>query len=87
MRAELNLRFQSIDDFSRICNRFVAAGDSSTPLPPFTFANGQKARNAADLARLLPNHEEESLNYLFNGMFGSWLMQTGSRRPRRSRRR
>ena len=78
---ELNLRYQSIDDFLADLQSIRRPNDASAPLPPFTFANGQKARNATDLARLLPNHEEESLNYLFNGMFASWLVQNGFAAP------
>ncbi len=80
---ELQLRYQSIDDFLDDLDGIRAPQNVVTSLPPFTFADGQKARNASDLARLLDTHGEEAQNYLFNGMFASWLMQNGFAAPAR----
>ena len=80
---ELQLRFQSLDDFINELETIRRPDSVVSSLPPFTFANGQKARNATDLARLLDTHEEESINYLFNGMFATWLLQNGFAAPAR----
>ncbi|PQV63450.1 Serine/threonine protein kinase [Abditibacterium utsteinense] len=80
---ELPLRYQSIDDFLADLDGIRAPQNAVTSLPPFTFADGQKARNASDLARLLDSHVEESQNYLFNGMFATWLLQNGFAAPAR----
>jgi serine/threonine-protein kinase len=80
---ELPLRYQSIDDFLADLNGIRAPHSVVSSLPPFTFADGQKARNATDLARLLETHVEEAQNYLFNGMFATWLLQNGFAAPAR----
>jgi serine/threonine protein kinase len=80
---EMQLRYQSIDDFLADLDHIRAPHSAAITLPPFTFADGQKARNASDLARLLESHPEEAQNYLFNGMFATWLMQNGFAAPSR----
>jgi serine/threonine protein kinase len=81
---ELQLRYQSIDDFLADLDNIRAPHSAVVTLPPFTFADGHKARNASDLARLLESHVEEAQNYLFNGMFATWLMQNGFAAPART---
>ncbi|MBW3638047.1 MAG: protein kinase, partial [Armatimonadetes bacterium] len=81
---ELPLRYQTIDDFLADLDGIRAPQGAMITLPPFTFADGQKARNATDLARLLESHLEEAQNYLFNGMFGTWLLQNGFAAPARA---
>jgi len=78
---ELSLRYQSIDDFLAELNEIRQPKSTRSSLPPFTFSDGAKARNATDLARLLESHHEEARNYLFNGMMGAWLLQNGFPAP------
>ena len=78
---ELPLRFQSLDDFITDLEGISRPQDSGTSLPPFTFANGSKARTATDLARLLDAHPSEAAKYLYSGMFTSWLLQNGFAAP------
>ena len=78
---ELPMRFQSLDDFIQDLETIRRPQNSGTSLPPFTFADGSKARNATDLARLLDAHRSESEKYLFGGMFTSWLLQNGFAAP------
>lgn len=73
-RAE---RTQKIDDFLADINELRAPAALLSQSPPFTFSDGSRARNSTDLARLLELHRAESQNYLFNGMFSSWLLQNG----------
>ncbi|HEX8464794.1 MAG TPA: serine/threonine-protein kinase, partial [Abditibacterium sp.] len=81
---ELPMRYQSIDDFLADLDGIRAPQGAVTSLPPFTFSDGSRARNATDLARLLESHAEEAENYLFNGMFGTWLLQNGFAAPARA---
>ena len=78
---ELPMRFQSLDDFIQDLEAIRRPQSSGTSLPPFTFADNSKARNATDLARLLDSHRSESEKYLFGGMFTSWLLQNGFAAP------
>ena len=78
---ELGLRFQSLDDFLQDLESIRRPNNSGPSLPPFTFADGSKARNATDLARLLESHSSESQKYLFSGMFSTWLLQNGFAAP------
>ena len=78
---ELNRRYQSIDEFLADLDGIRTPQNGLAPLPPFTFSDGQKARSATDLARLLDSHEEEAIGYLFNGMFSTWLLQNGFANP------
>src|SRR5690606_36709708 len=56
-------------------------GAQSWKAPPFTLADGSKARNTAELARHIDRHSQESINYLFNGMLQNWLQQNGFAAP------
>jgi serine/threonine protein kinase len=78
---DMNQRFQSIDDFVAEIQGIRVPDSGIISLPPFTFSDGQKARTATDLARLLDTHEEEATGYLFNGMFSTWLLQNGFANP------
>ena len=78
---EMPMRFQSLDDFLQDLESIRRPNDKGTSLPPFTFADGSKARNATDLARMLDAHRSESEKYLFSGMFSSWLLQNGFAAP------
>ena len=78
---ELPLRYQSLDDFIADLELIRRPGDGGQSLPPFTFADGSKARTATDLARLLDAHPSESAKYLYGGMFSSWLLQNGFAAP------
>ena len=78
---ELPLRYQSIDDFIADLELIRRPNDNGTSLPPFTFADGSKARTATDLARLLDAHPRESEKYLYGGMFSTWLLQNGFAAP------
>lgn len=78
---ELPLRYQSIEDFLRDLDEIRVPASNVVTLPPFTFSDGQKARNATELARLLETHPQESRNYLLNGMFATWLLQYGFAAP------
>ena len=78
---ELPLRYQSLDDFIADLELIRRPNDSAPSLPPFTFADGSKARTATDLARLLDAHPAESEKYLYGGMFGNWLLQNGFAAP------
>jgi len=78
---ELPLRYQNLDDFIADLQLIRRPNDSGQSLPPFTFADGSKARTATDLARLLDTHPAESQKYLYGGMFGTWLLQNGFAAP------
>ncbi|HVF11313.1 MAG TPA: serine/threonine-protein kinase [Abditibacteriaceae bacterium] len=78
---ELQFRYQTIDDFLADLNDICVPDDKAYQMPPFVFASGARARTAGDLARLLDAHADEALNYLFNGMFGVWLLQNGFAAP------
>ena len=78
---ELPLRYQSIDDFIADLELIRRPNDNGQSLPPFTFADGSKARTATDLARLLDAHPRESEKYLYGGMFSTWLLQNGFAAP------
>ncbi len=78
---ELPLRYQNLDDFIADLELIRRPNDSGQSLPPFTFADGSKARTATDLARLLDAHPAESQKYLYSGMFGTWLLQNGFAAP------
>ncbi len=74
---DLSWRFQTIDDFLADLKAIHTPDSGGFTGPPFTFADGSRARNANDLARLVERKPEESLNYLLNGMFAGWLQQNG----------
>ncbi len=76
-------RYQSIDDFLADLGELRAGTGSNAYAPPFTFSDGTRARSVSDLARLIETHPQESLPYLFNGMFGAWLLQNGFAAPAR----
>ena len=78
---ELPLRYQNLDDFIADLELIRRPNDGGQSLPPFTFADGSKARTATDLARLLDAHPTESVKYLYGGMFGAWLLQNGFAAP------
>jgi len=78
---ELIWRYQTIDDFLADLKAIHDPTDTGPKLPPFTFANGTRARTAGDLARMVESHPAESLNYLFNGMFADWLRLNGFAAP------
>ena len=78
---ELPLRYQSIDDFIADLELIRRPGDGGQSLPPFTFADGSKARTATDLARLLDKYPREAEKYLYGGMFSTWLLQNGFAAP------
>ena len=78
---ELPLRYQNLDDFIADLELIRRPNDSGHSLPPFTFADGSKARTATDLARLLDTHPKESEKYLYGGMFATWLLQNGFAAP------
>ena len=78
---ELPLRYQSIDDFIADLELIRRPNSGGQSLPPFTFADGSKARTATDLARLLDAHPRESEKYLYGGMFSTWLLQNGFAAP------
>ena len=78
---ELPLRYQSLDDFIADLELIRRPNDSGQSLPPFTFADGSKARTATDLARLLDSHPSEAEKYLYGGMFSTWLLQNGFAAP------
>lgn len=78
---ELPLRYQSLDDFIADLELIRRPNNSGPSLPPFTFADGSKARTATDLARLLDTHPTESQKYLYGGMFSTWLLQNGFAAP------
>ncbi len=81
---ELPLRYQNLDDFIADLDLIRRPNDGGQSLPPFTFADGSKARTATDLARLLDAHPTESAKYLYGGMFSSWLLQNGFAAPAQS---
>jgi hypothetical protein len=74
---ELSWRYQSIDDFLADLKAIHKPEDAGYGAPPFTFADGSRARNASDLARLVEHKPDESLKYLMGGMFADWLKQNG----------
>ena len=78
---ELPLRYQSLDDFIADLELIRRPNDGGQSLPPFTFADGSKARTATDLARLLDAHPTEAAKYLYGGMFSTWLLQNGFAAP------
>jgi len=79
--AELRNRYQSMEDFLSELKSIHDPSGQSWQAPPFTFADGSTARNAAELARQIDRHQQESINYLFNGMLHSWLQQNGMAAP------
>lgn len=78
---ELPLRYQNLDDFIADLELIRRPNDGGQSLPPFTFADGSKARTATDLARLLDAHPTEAAKYLYGGMFSTWLLQNGFAAP------
>jgi serine/threonine protein kinase len=74
---DLSWRYQNIDDFLADLKAIHSPSGGEYSAPPFTFADGSRARNASDLARLVERKPDESLGYLQNGMFASWLQQNG----------
>jgi serine/threonine protein kinase len=79
--TELKSRYQSMEDFLSELKSIHDPGGKSWQAPPFTFADGSKARNTAELARQIDRHAQESINYLFNGMLHTWLQQNGMAAP------
>lgn len=82
--AEPRNRYQSMEDFLGDLKSIHDPGGQSWKAPPFTFADGSKARNTAELARQIDRHSQESINYLFNGMLHTWLQQNGLAAPAQS---
>jgi hypothetical protein len=74
-------RYQAIDDLLTDLNELRGAENGGFQAPPFTFADGSRARNGSDLARLVERHPNEALNYLWNGMFAEWLTLCGLAAP------
>lgn len=74
---DLSWRYQTIDDFLADLQAIHAPDDAGFQAPALTYADGSKARNANDLARLVERKKNESIQYLFNGTFASWLAQNG----------
>ena len=74
---EMSWRYQSIDDFLADLKAIHTSDDDAPQAPALTYADGSKARNANDLARLLERKKDESAQYLFNGTFKTWLSQNG----------
>lgn len=75
-------RYQTID--ALLADLEELRGNAGSYAPPFTYSNGSRARTAEELARLIEAHPEESLPYLWNGMFATWLRQTGYAAPARA---
>ncbi|MEO6908308.1 MAG: serine/threonine-protein kinase [Abditibacteriaceae bacterium] len=82
--AEPRNRYQSMEDFLSDLKAIHDPGGQSWKAPPFTFADGSKAHNVAELARQIDRHSQESINYLFNGMLHTWLQQNGLAAPAQS---
>jgi serine/threonine protein kinase len=74
---ELSWRYQTIDDFIAELKAIHKPEEAGFSAPPFTFADGSRARNAGELARLVERKPDESLKYLTSGMFATWLQQNG----------
>lgn len=79
--AEPQNRYQSMEDFLSELKSIHDPGGKGWQAPPFTFADGSKARNTAELARQIDRHPQEAINYLFNGMLHTWLQQNGLAAP------
>ena len=75
-------RYQTID--ALLADLEELRGGSQNYAPPFTYSDGSRARTAEELARLIETYPEESLPYLWNGMFATWLRQTGYAAPARA---
>lgn len=82
--AEPRNRYQSMEEFLSELKSIHDPGGQSWKAPPFTFADGSKARNTSELARQIDRHSQESINYLFNGMLHTWLQQNGLAAPAQS---
>lgn len=74
---EMSWRYQTIDDFLADLKTIHAPDDAGNQAPALTYADGSRARNANDLARLVERKKDESIQYLFNGTLTTWLKQNG----------
>lgn len=74
---ELSWRYQNIGDFLDDLKAIHPPDESSFQVPALTYADGSRARNASDLARLIRRRPDESERYLFNGTLVTWLQQNG----------
>lgn len=74
---EVSWRYQTIEDFLDDLKAIHAPGDAPLSTPAITYADGSRARNASELARLVERHPDESLEYLLDGTFTAWLQQNG----------
>jgi serine/threonine protein kinase len=74
---EVAWRYQSIDDFLADLKAIQEPNDEIFGAPALTYADGSRARNASDLARLIERYPDESAQYLFSGTLGTWLQQNG----------
>ena len=74
---EMSWRYQTIDDFLADLKAIHASDNDAPQAPALTYADGSKARNANDLARLVARKKDESIQYLFNGTLATWLTQNG----------
>lgn len=74
---EVAWRYQSIEDFLADLKAIHTTDDTAFSAPALTYADGARARNANDLARLVERRPDESLQYLFNGTLTTWLQQNG----------
>ncbi len=74
---EVAWRYQSLDDFLADLQAIQKPNEESSGAPALTYADGSRARNASDLARLIERFPDESVQYLFSGTLGTWLQQNG----------
>jgi serine/threonine protein kinase len=74
---EVAWRYQSIDDFLADLKAIQKPNDETFGAPALTYADGSRARNAGDLARLIEHYPDESVQYLFGGTLQTWLQQNG----------
>jgi serine/threonine protein kinase len=74
---EVAWRYQSLDDFLADLKAIQKPNDEVSGAPALTYADGSRARNASDLARLIERSPDESAQYLFGGTLGTWLQQNG----------
>lgn len=74
---EVSWRYQTIEDFLDDLKAIHTPDDAPLATPAITYADGSRARNANDLARLVERRPDESLKYLFDGTLATWLQQNG----------
>lgn len=82
--ADKSKRYQTIDDMLADLSELREGQPNVRHAPPFIYSNGARARSLGDLARLVEALPEESVFYLFNGMFTHWLRQNGFMAPART---